>query len=114
MSGLIVGSILALILAITTTAHAQYGDPFSLEPLDPYDPLYNSDSSDFMDDYYERRERTRARQQRQRELQEQPLPFFNLNEPYDTQDALRAGERQNCDFMTGNPAAQALCYERLR
>lgn len=95
--------VVCVTVALTTPVRGQYGNPYALEPMQPYD---YGEPDTFMDDYYERKERTQRWQDRRDALDDdyaQPLPpppFSDYGAP--------------CDFMTGNAAAQQRCYESRR
>ena len=59
--------VVCVTVALTTPVRGQYGNPYALEPMQPYD---YGEPDTFMDDYYERKDRTQRWQDRQRALQD--------------------------------------------
>ena len=91
--------VVCLTVALTSPARGQYGNPYELEPMQPY----GGTGYDPLADHRERMDRLYEREARQRALQNDyakpppPAPFSDYGAP--------------CDFMTGNAAAQQRCYE---
>lgn len=97
-------SVVCVTVALTSPARGQYGNPYELEPMQPYGGTsydsYSAPRQSYDPWASERREQERLDLFRRRLA---PIP----PSPFDDGDAA-------CDFMTGNAAAQQRCYESRR